>query len=81
MKTTLKHCIFSNSRTQGGIYSHQGRGARLATAGQKDGRSRARTAAETRPRPHFRGSSGAARAALWAARCPVCPLSVAGPGF
>jgi len=39
------------------------------------------TAAKKRPRPRFRGLTGAARAVLRAARGPVCPLSGPMPGF
>ena len=74
MKTTPKTLHISNTGTPEGIYSHQGRGGQGTGPGPKRGRGRDRTAAETLPRPRFRGHTGAARG-------PVCPLSGPMPGF
>ena len=60
MKTTPKILYLSNSRPQGGIYNHQGRGNQAGTAGKNPGPGRDRTAA-TSP---FRGLHGEARATL-----------------
>jgi len=59
MKTTLKYCVFLNTEPQEGIYRHQGKGGQGQTLAQSMG-----TAAETRPRPRFRGPTWAARAAF-----------------
>ena len=66
MKLLLKLCIYPTLEPQGGTYRHQGnRGP-----GDKPWPEAARA-----PRPM------AARAALRAARGPICPLSASVPGF
>ena len=80
-KTTLKYCISLNTEPQGVYIGTRGKGGQGTNPDPKYGRVRARTAAKTRPRPCFRRSSRAARAAPAAARCRVCPLSAIGPGF
>jgi len=59
----------------------KGKGDQGANPGPKYGRGRARTAPRPYCRENFYCSSRTARAALSIARCPVCPLSVSGPGF
>jgi len=80
-ETTLTLCISPTEEPQGVCIGTRGKGARGTTPGPKHWRGRARTATVTRPRPHFRGSSRAARTAPAAARCRVCPLLVTGSDF
>ena len=66
MKTTPKTLHIFALKPWGGIYSHQGRGGQGTGPSPKRGRGRGRTAA---------------RAALRAARGPVCPMSGPVPVF
>jgi len=85
MKTILLSVYLLSKKSQAVFIGTRGMGGQGANPGPKYGRSRARTAAETRPGLRFRSSSRAARAALSVARCPVClcrlqvPVSDFGP--
>ena len=81
MKLLLKLCISFTLENPKGIYRHQGYEGPGDRSGPKRRARRGRRAAETRPKPRFRGHSMAARAALRATRGPVCVLSVPVPGF
>ena len=81
MKTTL-NSVYPQLRNPRGVFiGAKGTGGQGTNPGPKYDRGRGRTAAKTRPKPHFRGHNVAARAALRAARCLFCPLSAPVPGF
>ena len=81
MKLLLKLCIYSTLEPKGVFIGTREEGGQGTNPGPKRRARRDRTAAETRPKPHFRGHQVVARAALRVARSLVCPLSVPEPGF
>jgi len=80
MKTTLKYCISLALEPQG-VFIGTSEGGQGTTPSPKLGPSRGRTAAASPSRPRKCGLPREARATLWAARCPVCPLSASAPSF
>ena len=81
MKTTPKLCIFLLWNPRGVFIGFRGTGGQGTGCDPKRRARRGRIAAETRQKPRFRGSPGAARGAPPAARCPVVALSDKVPGF
>ena len=86
-KTTQLSVYLLSTKPQGVFIGTRGKGAQVANPGPKYRRGHARTAAETRPRPRFHGSSRAARGACCRALSRLSPIGcrsrylVLGPWF
>ena len=74
MKTTPKTMYILALKPQGAFIATREEGGQGTNPGPRRGRDRGRMAAETWPRPRFRGNTVAAR-------CPVCLLSGDIPDF